>query len=143
MEMDPSILRNTRKILGIGVNDTSFDLDIILHINSAFSILTQIGVGEPTGFSIEDEVAQWEDFVVGFEEFIPYLSLIKTCIYLRVRLAFDPPQMGFLVTALKEQIAEHEKRLSFAREAVQWVDPVGPVPVLDPTSKILDGGYVG
>jgi hypothetical protein len=71
MEMDTSILRNTRKILGIGINDTSFDLDIILHINAAFSILTQIGVGPPEGFAIIDETSQWEDFIFGFEEFIP------------------------------------------------------------------------
>jgi hypothetical protein len=141
--MDDSILRNTRKILGIGINDTSFDLDVILHINSAFAILTQIGVGEPVGFSIDDEVPLWSDFIVGFPEFTPYLGLIKTCVYLRVRLAFDPPQIGFLVKALEEQIAEHEKRLSFAREATQWVDPVGPVPVISPTSKILDGGDAG
>lgn len=124
--MDTSILRNTRKILGIGVNDTSFDLDIILHINSAFSILTQIGVGPPEGFMIIDETAQWEDFIVGFIEFAPYLALVKICVYLRVRLAFDPPQMGFLVNSLKEQIAEHEKRLSNAREAAQWTDPDPP-----------------
>ncbi len=121
--MDTSILRNTRKILGIGINDTSFDLDVILHINSAYAILHQMGVGLPQGFSIEDEVPLWPDFIVGFPEFDPYLGLIKTCVYLRVRLAFDPPQMGFLVTALEEQIAEHEKRLSFARESTQWVDP--------------------
>jgi hypothetical protein len=141
--MDTSILNNTKKILGIGINDTSFDLDVILHINSAFSILTQMGVGLPEGFSIEDEVPMWSDFIFGFPEFIPYLSLVKTCVYLRVRLAFDTPQMGYLVKALEEQIAEHEKRLSNAREGTQWVDPFGPVPIIDPTSKILDGGDAG
>lgn len=140
--MDTSILRNTRKVLGIGVNDTSFDLDVILHINSAFSILTQIGVGPPEGFMIIDETAQWEDFIVGFIEFAPYLAQVKICVYLRVRLAFDPPQMGFLLKALEEQIAEHEKRLSNAREAVQWVDP-NPLDL--PESQlgdpaIIDGG---
>ncbi len=124
--MDTSILNNTKKILGIGVNDTSFDLDVILHINSAFSILTQMGVGPSEGFAIEDETAQWEDFIFGFIEFAPYLALVKICVYLRVRLAFDTPQMGYLVKALEDQIAEHEKRLSNAREAVQWVDPDPP-----------------
>jgi hypothetical protein len=124
--MDMSILNNTKKILGIGVNDTSFDLDVILHINSAFSILTQMGVGPSEGFAIEDETAQWEDFIFGFLEFAPYLALVKICVYLRVRLAFDTPQMGYLVKALEDQIAEHEKRLSNAREAVQWVDPDPP-----------------
>lgn len=122
--MDTSILRNTRKILGIGVNDTSFDLDVILHINSAFAILHQMGVGLPNGFSIIDETSQWEEFIFGFPEFDPYLGLIKTCVYLRVRLVFDPPQIGFLAKALEAQIAEHEKRLSLAREAAQWASPV-------------------
>jgi hypothetical protein len=121
--MDQSILRNTRKILGIGTNDTSFDLDVILHINSAFAILHQMGVGLLEGFSIEDETPVWSEFIFGFPEFDPYLGLIKTCVYLRVRLAFDTPQMGYLVKALEEQIAEHEKRLSLAREETQWIDP--------------------
>lgn len=124
--MDTSILRNTRKILGIGINDTSFDLDVILHINSAFAILNQMGVGPPAGFSIVDEVPVWEDFIVGFLEFAPYLALVKICVYLRVRLAFDPPQVGFLLKALEEQLAEHEKRLSLVREGTQWVDPDPP-----------------
>ncbi len=124
--MDESILRNTRKILGIGINDTSFDLDVILHINSAFAILNQMGVGPPAGFSIIDETPVWSDFIYGFVEFAPYLALVKICVYLRVRLAFDPPQIGFLVKALEEQIAEHEKRLSNVRESTQWVDPDPP-----------------
>lgn len=127
--MDTSILRNTKKILGIGINDTSFDLDVILHINSAFSILNQMGVGLPEGFSIVDEVPLWSDFIFGFPEFVPYLSLVKTCVYLRVRLAFDPPQIGFLLKALEDQLAEHEKRLSLARESTQWVDP-DPLPLI-------------
>lgn len=136
--MDTSILRNTRKILGIGINDTSFDLDVILHINSAFAILHQMGVGLPMGFSIDDEVPVWSDFIVGFPEFDPYLGLIKTCVYLRVRLAFDPPQIGFLLKALEEQLAEHEKRLSNAREAVQWFPPIEEI-----ETNIIDGGSAG
>jgi hypothetical protein len=100
-------------------------------------------VGPPEGFAIEDETAQWEDFIFGFIEFAPYLALVKICVYLRVRLAFDTPQMGYLVKALEDQIAEHEKRLSNAREAVQWVDPEDSDPVVVPTSRILDGGDAG
>lgn len=140
--MDMSILRNTRKILGIGINDTSFDLDVILHINSAFAILHQMGVGLPTGFSIVDEAPLWEDFIFGLPEFTPYLGLVKTCVYLRVRLAFDPPQMGYLLKALEEQLAEHESRLSLVRESARWVDPN---PLGLPASQlgdpsIIDGG---
>lgn len=135
--MDTSILNNTKKILGISLNDTSYDLDVIIHINSAFSILHQIGVGPSGGFAIVDATEQWADFVVDTPEFEPYLDLIKTCVYLRVRLSFDPPQLGFLINALEEQIKEHETRLSLAREAVQWADPAPPVTIQ--TREVNDG----
>lgn len=140
--MDTSILNNTKKILGISLNDTSFDLDVLIHINSAFSILHQIGVGPPEGFSIIDDTTNWEDFIATTPEFAPYLDLIKTCVYLRVRLSFDPPQLGFLIEALQKQIQEHESRLSFAREAVQWEEPV-PVqtsPTLSIRKRMLGEG---
>lgn len=121
--MDNSILNNTKKILGISLNDSSFDLDVLIHINSAFSILHQIGIGPPEGFTIGDNVPVWADFIVGHPEFGPYLDLIKTCVYLRVRLSFDPPQTSYLLSSLEKQLQEHETRLSLARERVQWVDP--------------------
>jgi hypothetical protein len=127
--MEPSILKSTKKVLGIGPDDTSFDPDIITYINSAFSNLHQLGIGPDDGFVIEDEEGKWADFVTD-PALLPYFSLIKTCVYLRVRMLFDPPTTSYLINAMKDQIAEHEWRLSTAREGYAWVDP-SPVVVDD------------
>lgn len=121
--METSILQSTKKILGVDPGDNSFDLDIITHINSAFSILSNLGVGPVVGFFIEDELADWADLGVVS---IPMLGLIKTCIYLRVRMLFDPPTTSYLQDAFKQQILEHEWRLSEMREETAWVDPDPP-----------------
>lgn len=123
--MEQSILRATKKVLNIGLDDDSFDLDIITHINSAFSNLHQLGIGPIEGFVIDDEEAVWADFGISST---PMLSLLKTCIYLRVRLLFDPPTTSYLRDASEAQVREHEWRLSTLREATDWVDPDPPGP---------------
>lgn len=126
--MDTSILRSTKKILGITAEDTSFDLDIITHINSAFSILTQLGLGPAEGFMIEDEDAIWDDFLVDMTDhdarYIRYTNLVRTCVYLRVRLLFDPPSSSYLIDAYQKQLLEHEWRLSTMREEDEYVPPI-------------------
>lgn len=122
--MDSSILNNVKKILGVTPGDTSFDLDIITHINSAFSILSDLGIGPAVGFFITDETTDWTDLGVTST---PMLNLIKTCIFLRVRKLFDPPQTSYLQDAFDKQIREHEWRLSAMREATAWIDPNPPV----------------
>lgn len=135
--MEESILKSTKKVLGIGPDDVSFDLDIIMYINSAFSTLNQVGVGLPEGFTIEDDTPVWTDFIQGFDEFIPQLGLIKTAIYLIVRMLFDPPTTSYAITAMEHQIDEHVGRLSTTREGTQWSDPL---PVSGPIPDIIDGG---
>lgn len=131
--MDNSILRNTKKMLGVPLDDSSFDIDIVLHINSAFSILNQLGVGPTAGFTIEDEDPQWEDFIPTSSPTMR--DLVKHYIYLRVKLAFDPPQNSFhYMTALQTQITEHEFRLNLMRE--EELVPDTP----DPT--VLDAGEI-
>jgi hypothetical protein len=119
--MDTSILRSTKKILGLSDEDESFDLDIITHINSAFSTITDLGLGPVDGFVIDDEEADWADFDATLTTV--QLSQVKTFVYLSVRLAFDPPQTSFAINALQEQIREHEWRLNVRREFTDWVDP--------------------
>jgi hypothetical protein len=126
--MAQSILNSTKKILGVDPDDTSFDLDIITHINSEFSTLTDLGVGPEEGFAI-DEFTEWESYL---EDQI-VLAKVKTAVYLRVRLLFDPPTVGFLLDAVKEQLREAEWRLSTHREATAWVDPDPP------TVLVVDG----
>lgn len=130
--MEESILKSTKKILNIGVDDTSFDLDILTHINSAFSHLRQLGIGPETGFVIEDADAEWVDFLHE-ETPLPILSAVKTNVHLRVRAIFDPPQLPHLMTAMNEQLRESDTRLLIMREATEWADP-------DPELAIVDGG---
>jgi hypothetical protein len=129
--LDPSILTSTKKILGLDASYTAFDPDVTTHINSAFSTLTQLGVGPAEGFMIEDETAVWDDFLVMTDD-LQYNS-IKTYVYLRVRMLFDPPATSFVIAALNEQIKELEWRLNVHREETGWVDPdPDPIPPTDP-----------
>ena len=120
--MEQSILTSTKKVLGIAADYTAFDLDIITHINTAFSTLTQLGVGPVAGFAIEDDTAVWADFYV---DDIQY-NAVKSYVFLRVRMLFDPPQTSYLITAMEKQIQELEWRLNVHREETGWVDPMPP-----------------
>lgn len=121
--MEPSILNSTKKILGIGDADTSFDVDIVMHVNSVLSVLTQVGIGPSEGYMIEDSTATWDAFI-GTD---PRLNLVKTYLYLRVRLLFDPPGTSYALDSMKNQIAEFEWRLNVQREEESWIDPTIPV----------------
>lgn len=109
-----SILTSIKKMLGIAEEYTHFDDDLIMHINSVFSILTQIGVGPAEGFSISDEHATWDDFLG--DEPNPKLNGVKTYVYQKVRLIFDPPVSSAHSTALSESIKEFEWRLHLESE---------------------------
>lgn len=134
--MEQSILKSTKKILGVSLDDESFDLDIITYINTAFSTLTDLGVGSGEGFVIEDDTSVWEDFLA--EQPIE-LSKIKTCIGLQVRLLFDPPTTSYLLDVLQKQLLEQQWRLNANREATAWEDPNPPIPDLEDVVEI-DGG---
>lgn len=58
-----SILDDTKKLLGISPDDQSFDTDVMIHINSTFSILHQLGVGPADGFEITSKNQLWADFL--------------------------------------------------------------------------------
>ena len=104
-----SILTSVKKVLGVTEEYEHFDEDIIMHINSVFSTLHQLGVGPENGFTISDESAMWSDYITD-----PKLSFIKTYMCLKVRLAFDPPQNYNLIEAIKAQINELEWRINVA-----------------------------
>lgn len=103
-----SILTSIKKLLGITEEYEHFDADIIMHINSVFMILTQMGVGPSEGFVIEDETTTWADYS---ENTIPIES-VKTYIYLRVRLLFDPPSSSAVIESMNRTISELEWRLN-------------------------------
>lgn len=117
--MSESILNGTKKILGIEESYTAFDADVLMHINSIFSVLNQLGIGPDNGFAIEDASSTWDDYLDGDLR----LNSIKSYVYLRVRILFDPPMTAYLVTAMKEQIQELEWRLNVQREGESWTDP--------------------
>lgn len=105
-----SILNSIKKLLGIAEDYDHFDSDIIMHINSVFATLTQLGVGPEDGFSIDDESAKWEDFLP--EERM--LHSVKSYMFMKVKLMFDPPLSSAVIECTKEQIKELEWRLQVA-----------------------------
>ena len=118
--MEPSILKSIKKVLGIGADYTAFDVDILMHVNTVFSTLHQLGIGPPEGFMVENEHALWSTFL----EDDPRLNSVKTYMYLKVRLLFDPPATSFAIEAMEKQIQELEWRLSVVREGDHWTAPV-------------------
>lgn len=123
--MEESILKSTKKILGLDADYTPFDLDVITHINATFSILNQLGVGPEASFFIEDETAVWADFGVPNNQ----LNLVKTYVYLKVRILFDPPATSYLITAATDQIKEYEWRLNVFREYALYPPDVAEPPI--------------
>lgn len=101
-------------MLGITDEYDVFDKDIIMHINSVFMILTQLGVGPVKGFSIIDKNAKWTDFIP--EEDKNFES-VKSYVYLKVRLLFDPPTGSVVMECVKQMINELEWRLNLAAES--------------------------
>lgn len=137
--METSILTSTKKTLGLAENYAAFDLDIITFINTAFSTLTDLGVGPAEGFMIEDETVKWEDYI-GDAAKVDQLNHVKTYIFLRVRLLFDPPTTSYLIGAFEKQLEELEWRLNVKRETTEWTDP-DPEPVLP--SRDPNDGWMG
>ena len=102
-----SILNSTKKLLGISAEDTDFDTDVIMNINSALAVLTQLGVGPSDGFSISDSSSTWSEFISGNKR----LEFVKTYVYLKVKVAFDPPLSSTVMEAMNQQIRELEWRI--------------------------------
>ena len=104
-----SILTSIKKLLGIAEEYEHFDNDIIMHINSVFMILTQLGVGPSKGFMITDSSASWDDFLPeGGEK----LQAVKIDMYMKVRLMFDPPTSSAVMESMNRMINELEWRLN-------------------------------
>ena len=103
-----SILTSVKKMLGIEEEYEHFDQDLIMHINSVFMILTQLGVGPSEGFYIEDAEATWADFLGDSTN----LEAVKTFVYLKVQLIFDPPDRSAILEAKKNLLSELEWRLN-------------------------------
>lgn len=130
-----SILDSTKKVLGLETDYDVFDVDVIMHVNSVLSTLNQLGIGPDEGFAIEDATPTWSDFL----EDVKPLNNVKSYVYLRVRMLFDPPTTSFLQESMQKQIQEFEWRISTYRES-QIVLPARPVD--DWLDDLIDGGTV-
>lgn len=106
-----SILTSIKKLLGITEEYKHFDNDLIMHINSVFMILTQLGVGPATGYSITNATETWSDFL-GTD--LSRLEMVKSYTYLKVKLLFDPPTSSAVIESINRQISEFEWRLNVA-----------------------------
>lgn len=135
-EPTASILDSVKKSLGLGAEYDVFDPDIMMHINTVFVNLQQLGIGPLSGFMIEDANAVWSDFL-GDQSL---LNPVKTYVYLKVKLLFDPPGTSFHITAIENQIKEIEWRLSITRDELISMTPPIVIPVGTPTYPVVDGG---
>lgn len=113
--MTDSILTSIKKLLGITEEYEHFDPDIIMHINTIFMVLAQLGVGPEEGFSISDGTAKWSDFIPDNTKY----EAIKTYMFLRVKLLFDPPLSSSTIDAYKRSIDELEWRLNVSAENLE------------------------
>lgn len=111
IDMD-NILQSIKKMLGPSGSYEYFDADLQIHINTVLFRLTQMGVGPSKGFSITDGTETWDDFISDIEK----IEAVKTYVYLKVKLIFDPPQSSIVKAAIDETINELEFCLNVAGE---------------------------
>ena len=108
-----SILTSIKLLLGITEDYEAFDQQIIAHINSVFMILTQLGVGPPEGFMIDSKVDTWNEFISDEKK----LQLVKSYMYLKVKMLFDPPSSSSVMDSTNRMINEFEWRLNSQAES--------------------------
>lgn len=116
--MSDSILDSTKKMLGVPADYDVFDVDIVMHINSALATLNQVGVGPADGFAIQDATPTWADLLGGDKR----LNHVQTYVFLSVKMLFDPPSTSYLITAYEKQLEEKLVRISIERENNLYVE---------------------
>lgn len=133
-----SILTSIKKLLGIAEEYEHFDSDLIMHINSVFSILTQLGVGPEKGFMVTDKSAVWEDFIPSAVK----LQMVKSYMHLRVKLLFDPPLGSAVIEAMNRQISELEWRIEVEVDSEGGNTTEYDSQTLDTINKVLNADIV-
>lgn len=118
-----SILTSIKKMLGIAEEYTHFDSDLTIHINTVLSILTQVGVGPSKGYFIMDETQTWTEFLPISEK---RLELVKSYVYMKVKLLFDPPLSSAVIESTNKLIAELEWRIL---ASIETIEKEGGIPV--------------
>ncbi len=113
--MDDSILNTIKILIGIEADDTAFDMNIIVLINSAIMTLRQLGIGPPNGFTISDSSSKWFDYIPDINTY----ESVKEYIHLKVALIFDPPTSSYVLEEMKRQLLEIEWRLKIEKEEIE------------------------
>lgn len=108
MEDTNSILNSIKKMLGVDIDCHAFDDELVMYINSVFPTLFQIGYDTARDFMIDGEDQTWEDLIL---EDLGIINLIKTYVYAKVRMLFDPPTSSFVLESLNNQTKEMEWRI--------------------------------
>lgn len=111
--MTESILTSIKQLLGMTEEYNHFDTDIVMHINTVFMTLNQLGVGPEKSFKIEDKNNTWSEFLTEEDD----LEAVKSYIYLKVKLLFDPPLSSAVMESTKQMINELEWRLNVQAES--------------------------
>ena len=119
-----SILDSVKKMLGVDLVDDSFDMELIIFINDVFSKLNQLAVGPTTTYVIDDRLDKWTDFLLDRAD----LNMVRTYMYLQVRITFDPPTNPSLLENMMKRIQEYEWRLNVqAEQALKAVQAKIPI----------------
>lgn len=111
--MDESILNTIKKLLGLDKDDDSFDLDVMIHINSIIPSLSQLGIGPKNGLIITSATQLWSEYI---DSSVVNLEAVKTYIYLKTKLIFDPPTNSTTIEAINKNLSELEWRMMLAVE---------------------------
>jgi len=114
-----SILKDVKIDIGDSEENTDFDDIIVRHINTAFGILSQLGVGPKNGFKITGYNEDWKDYLGDTTDY-KQLEMVRTYISKKVQLMFDPPQNATYMNALKDTASELEWRLNVAVDPKEW-----------------------
>lgn len=131
-----SILTDTKAQLGLAEADTTFDAELIMHINAVLADLYQLGVGPAGGLAITDASTDWTTLLVAPDAItVPdeSLNMVTSYVYQRVKLLFDPPQLGYLIPPIEKAIEKLEWRIMVA------ADPA--VVIVEDDVTILSGGF--
>lgn len=107
--LEESIFKSIKSLLGPDSSYEVFDQDILIHINTALSTLAQLGVGPKEGFVVTGEEQKWKDLLGDNES---QLQMVKTYIYLKVKMVFDPPANSSVLSAYQETCKEYEWRMN-------------------------------
>mgnify|MGYP003436903798 FL=1 len=102
-----SVLLSTKQMLGISPEDTSFDVNVIMNINTALSILMDLGLTEVEDQLVIDDKMTWDDLLGGRTD----IEYVKTYVYQKVKLIFDPPTSTAAIDAMQRSINELEWRI--------------------------------